>query len=121
MAYILSTTQDIREPKSKEFRVLNTTPERVVLWMTDEIIICSPFDRNDHTVEPSFVVIKIGEDPTLEYTSERIGPLEVKPLPNSTVSLPTPTPTEQPQPTFSQFPTTTLTPTREIITSTPTP
>lgn len=76
-----------------EFRVVNTNPERVVLWIYNDYALSAPFDRVTKEVDSSFIVIKIGEDPNIEYKFEEIGPLKLKKTPPDNVSTNTPAPT----------------------------
>ncbi len=64
--------------QQKTFRVVSTSPERVVLWIVGDHMICSTFDRSLKQIDPSFVVLDLGKDPQLEYRREQLGPLTVK-------------------------------------------
>lgn len=65
-----------------EFRVANTIPEVVVLWMGDNRFIVAPFDRASKMIEPGFQILLVGEDPTIRYRLQKVGPLslDVKPI-----------------------------------------
>ncbi len=58
------------------YYVLNTDPETVVLWNTDEYLIAAPFDRNSKTVERKISIIAI-PDKEINISDEAIGPLQL--------------------------------------------
>lgn len=60
-----------------DFRVASTTPETIVLWMGDNRFIVAPFDRALKTIEPSFQILLVGEDSTIMYRLQKIGPLSL--------------------------------------------
>jgi hypothetical protein len=78
------------------FHIVSTSPERVVLWMTNNYVVCAAFDRTAKEVEPSFVVLNFAEDPNLEFRLQKIGPLKLRPLPTSPTIPPTSTATSAP-------------------------
>jgi hypothetical protein len=98
----------------KLFRVVNTTPESVILYMTDTRMVCSPFDRMVNEVEPSFIVLEIGADPNIFAKLEQVGPLHL----NRAVIYPTKTATSTPLPSATLLPTITNT-SSPMITKTP--
>lgn len=77
LAYDIGVSSALQQ---SEFRVVNTSPERVVLWITNDQVICAPFDRVTKQINPSFIVLKLGEDSEIEYRLEKIGPLKVRTL-----------------------------------------
>lgn len=92
------------------YQVVNTSPETVVLFMTNDKIISAPFNKNTKIVEPDFFVINLSSAVDLKLRLVNIGRLKL-----DTSSLtPIPTPTLTPLP--SQTPTATSLPA-----STPTP
>jgi hypothetical protein len=92
------------------YHIVNTSPETVVLFMTNDKIISAPFDKNAKLVEPNFFVIDLSSAVDLKLRLVNTGRLKL-----DTSSLtPLPTPTLTPLP--SQTPTATLLPI-----STPTP
>ena len=82
--------------RQSTYLVTSTSPEMVVLRIYGDNIVCAPFDRNAGEVEPSFVVLKVGEDPELMLYSERVGPLslekQVSNVDDSSLQSPMPTP-----------------------------
>lgn len=92
------------------FHIVNTSPETVVLFMTNDKIISAPFDKNTKIVEPDFSVISLSNAVDLKLRLVNTGRLKL-----NTLSLtPMPTPTITPLP--SQTPTATLLP---LFTPTP--
>lgn len=102
----------------KIYRVVNTTPESVILYMTGDRMVCAPFNRKTSEVEPSFLVLNFGTNPNIIVNLEQVGPLHLNRsviYPTKTATLtPFPTPTSTPLPTI----TTTITPS-PLITQTP--
>jgi hypothetical protein len=84
--------------RQSTYLVTSTSPQMVVLRTYGDSIICARFDRNTKEVEPSFVVLKVGDDPELTLHSEHVGPLSLhKQSSNVTDSpLQPPMPTSQP-------------------------
>jgi hypothetical protein len=84
--------------RQSTYLVTSTSPEMVVLRIYGDNVICAPFDRNTGEVEPSFVVLKVGEDPELMLYSERVGPLDLEKQVSNVddSSLLSPVPTPQP-------------------------
>ena len=78
----------------KEFLVVNTLPERVVVWKFDNYLVSSTFNRRTKQIDPKFVILDLGKDPTLEYHLEQIGPLAVKALTNLPIVTSTPSATQ---------------------------
>jgi hypothetical protein len=74
----------------REFHVANTSPEAVLLSITDDYVICCPFDRGTNEIEPGFLILKNGEDPNIIFQLEEIGPLHMKDIPVSATPSPTP-------------------------------
>lgn len=73
----------------RDYLVPASAPTTVVLSYFGEKLVVAPFDRSTKEVEPSFWVIKIGEDPKLLLRWESVGPLHPKPEGGSTPSHPT--------------------------------
>lgn len=100
--------------KQSEFLVADTSPERVVLRIYGDKMICAPFDRTTGTVEKNFVILKMAEDPSMALHLEKIGPLSLEKTTSTQIySLtPTSTPTSRPVPTSTPIlmPTATMTP-----------
>lgn len=92
--------------KQKDFLVLGTSPEMVVLRIYGDKMITAPFDRKTQEVQSRFVIKKVGEDDNLVISPEEIGPLKLR------TPSPTPTPTLTPSPTatFTVTPVPTETP-----------
>lgn len=86
------------------YLVTNTTPECVVLFITENWAICSPFDRNTKEVESSFTIIYFDKYPGISLSYEEVGRLHLR----KDVIYPTPAPKIILQPTLT--PTITLTP-----------
>jgi hypothetical protein len=101
--------------KQSEFLVTDTSPERVVLRIYGDKMICAPFDRITRTVEKNFVILKMSEDPNVALHLEKIGPLSPEKTPSTQIYSPTPTstPTSTPVPTSTSI----LTPTAAMIPS----
>jgi hypothetical protein len=65
----------------RNFLVVNSVPEMVVLRIYGDNMICAPFNRETKEVQKSFIIIKAAEDPKLTFNLEEVGPLTpVKPL-----------------------------------------
>jgi hypothetical protein len=64
--------------KEKEFLVLASSPDTVVLRIYGDNIICAPFNRSAKEMQRSFIIHKVGETPPLELRLEKIGPLVLK-------------------------------------------
>jgi hypothetical protein len=56
--------------------VVNTKPERVVLWMTEDYSICSLYGKQTHIVDPNYIILKNGDDTSIEFTLEKTGRLQ---------------------------------------------
>lgn len=72
----------------RDYLVPASAPTTVVLSHFGETLVVAPFDRSTKEVEPSFWIIKIGEDPKLLLRWESVGPLHPKPEGGSTPSHP---------------------------------
>ncbi|MBE0670409.1 MAG: hypothetical protein IH588_07460 [Anaerolineales bacterium] len=89
--YLLYLTYVLRSGSArtqKEFRVVSTSPERIVLWIYNDFAICSSFDRVKKQVNSDFIVLKIGDNPNIEYNLEQVGPLIVKSITSTSNSTP---------------------------------
>lgn len=64
-----------RAISQESFYVVNTSPEAVVLQTTTDYVICAPFDRVSQEIEPAFQILKNGEDQSLVFRLESVGPL----------------------------------------------
>ncbi|HEC36033.1 MAG TPA: hypothetical protein ENI39_05810 [Anaerolineae bacterium] len=64
--------------RQSTYLVTSTSPEMVVLRVYGGNMVCAPFDRDTREVKPSFVVLKVGEDPGLALHSEHVGPLRLE-------------------------------------------
>jgi hypothetical protein len=64
--------------RQDRYLVTSTSPQMVVLRVYGDNIICAPIDRNSGSIEHSFTVLKLGEDPDLMLYSEQVGPLRLK-------------------------------------------
>lgn len=91
-----------------EFQVINTNPERVVLWIYNDYALCASFDRITKEVGLNFIIINVGEDPNIEYSLEEVGPLKLRKTPSSNVITISPTPSFAP--IFTLTPTSTRIP-----------
>jgi hypothetical protein len=83
----------------KQFRVTNTTPEMVVLYIGDDKLICSPFNRITKEIEPVFKVIEYAGNNDLEFRLEEVGPLKLREISPALESTPTITPSPSATPT----------------------
>jgi hypothetical protein len=63
-----------------QYQVVDTDPERVVLWSTNDYAICAPFYRQTNKVEQSYIIIKLGDSPDIEYRLENLGHLNLTTL-----------------------------------------
>jgi hypothetical protein len=61
-----------------EFPVVKGSQEMVVLRKYGDQLICVPFDRATKTVEKRFTVLNLGVEPTIEFVTEKIGPLRLE-------------------------------------------
>lgn len=59
----------------ERYLIANTSPKTVILRIYGENMICSPFDEKTKEVEKKFKVLRIGNDPNLTLSLEKIGPL----------------------------------------------
>lgn len=66
----------LKASKEISFQVAHINPECVILYMTSERAICYSFDRTTKIINNSFKIIPLGNDPNLEFTTEKIGPLK---------------------------------------------
>jgi len=114
----------------KEFRVASTNPETVVLWMGNDRFIVAPFDRATKTLQPSFQILPVGDNPLITYSLQRIGPLsfDSKAIVATQPPLGTPPASGTPSPsptitlaTYSPAPIMPITDTRPIPSGTPMP
>lgn len=67
---------------TKDFYVTNTIPEKVILKNYSENLICASFDRKTNDVYNEFTILRVGDDPELTLSLERLGklhPQELKP------------------------------------------
>ena len=72
----------------KEFYVWKMFPDCAALFITDDSMICSPFDRTTKEVKPSFTIINFNSS-AITLSLEQVGPLHFKkeaiyPTPTST-------------------------------------
>jgi hypothetical protein len=74
----------------ESYYVVDTTPETVVLQTTANYVICAPFDRASQEIEPAFQILKNGEDPSLVFRLEKVGPLAPKSVGGGASSTVTP-------------------------------
>jgi len=88
VSYLIGRTNAVTQ---SNFFVLNTSPERAVLWTFNDHIIASTFDRNSKQLNPGFIILDLGKDSNLEYRAEQIGPLTMKSLASIPSVTPTPT------------------------------
>jgi hypothetical protein len=103
-----------------DYRVVNTSPETVVLYIKPDKVIVAPFDRQTKEIEPVYRVLDYASNSNLEYRLENIGPLHLKEVISP---IQTPTLTQISTPTIQALtitPTSTSTQTT-IILSTPSP
>ena len=75
LAYSMGTSSASGQ---KEFLVVNTSPEAVVLRSYHDHLVCAYFDRESKEVERSFFVLDTASGPEFILTREDIGPLRVK-------------------------------------------
>jgi multidrug efflux pump subunit AcrB len=60
------------------FMVNKSSPEMVVLRVYGDKLICAPFDRTTKEVKRTFTILKTGDDPNLQLSLEKVGPLHVE-------------------------------------------
>ena len=60
------------------FLVPSTSPEWVVLRIYGDKVIIAPLDRTSGGVQKSFGILKLGEDPSLVLSREKVGPLHIQ-------------------------------------------
>jgi hypothetical protein len=72
MGYVLGRTDATNKV---EYLITNTQPESVVLQIFGNTLITAPIDRAAKTVQKSFSIHKIGEEPHLRLTIDNVGPL----------------------------------------------
>ncbi|MCJ7497382.1 MAG: hypothetical protein MUO78_04525, partial [candidate division Zixibacteria bacterium] len=70
-----------RALKQDEFLILKASPELVVLRIYGENLICAPFDRTTKEVKKTISIFKIGDDPDLKLSLEKVGPLHIEKQP----------------------------------------
>jgi hypothetical protein len=80
--------------RQRDYLVPASAPTTVVLSYFGERLVVAPFDRSTKEVEPSFWVIKTGEDPKLLLRWESVGPLHSKPVGGSSTPESATTPTQ---------------------------
>ena len=66
-----------------DFLVPLTSPTTAVICTYGDFIIVAPFDKRTKEIEQSFSLLKKGEDPTILFKWQSIGPLHMKSLPPS--------------------------------------
>ena len=76
------------------FYIVNTSPETIVLFMTNEKIISAPFDKTTRVIEPEFMIINIGDTTDLKLRLSNIGRLGLDTSSMTSLLAPTPTPTQ---------------------------
>jgi hypothetical protein len=64
--------------RQKEFLVVNTSPEAVVLRPYHDHLVCAYFDRESREVDRSFFVLDTASGSEIILTREQVGPLRVK-------------------------------------------
>ena len=62
----------------KDFLVVNTTPEAVVLRPYHDHLVCAYFDRETGEIDESYFVLKTASDSGTILTREEVGPLHLK-------------------------------------------
>lgn len=72
MGYVLGRTDATNKV---EYLITNTQPESVVLQIFGNTLITAPINREEKTVQKSFSIHKIGEEPHLRLTLDNVGPL----------------------------------------------
>jgi hypothetical protein len=100
-AYLVFQAGRASAVNATEFRVASTSPESVVLYMTDSKLVVAPFDRTTQTIESCFTIIPISDNPGLadiQFRLEKVGPLSVVTI----TSTPSPTATPSPSATSTQ-------------------
>jgi hypothetical protein len=113
--------------KKTEFLIVDTKPEKIVLWMDDEYFIVKTFDIEKETFGSSFEIFPVGKAFGYEFRYAKIGPLRAEQLVTDITITRTPTPVFQTQtanPTLSITATTKKMPTqtsKPIPTKTPIP
>lgn len=69
-----------RAQRTEEYFVTNTYPENVVLINYGEYLVCAHFNRKTNEVHNTFSVLRIGDDPEITLTLERLGRLHSQEL-----------------------------------------
>jgi hypothetical protein len=74
------------------FRVANTSPETVVIFISNDNVICAPFNRNTKQVEPVFTVLSLSGSSGVSFSLEDIGPLTLNASATGTAVITPPPP-----------------------------
>lgn len=75
--YIVYQIGNAKAMTKNNYYVVNTTPERVMVWSTDKIDICSSFNRDKNTINKNYIILNRDDNSLIEYTLENIGPFTV--------------------------------------------
>jgi len=81
--WLFHVAGDAQARRQKEFLVIASTPECVVLRIYGDELICAPFNRATKEVQPSFSIIKYANsasEPRLQLSLEKVGPLKLADL-----------------------------------------
>jgi hypothetical protein len=84
-AYVMFGTPlvagDAQARVQKDFYVVQTLPDTVVLGVWGDTLVTAPFDRNTRIVRRVFTVTKVSEHSPLAIRDENVGPLRIEELP----------------------------------------
>jgi hypothetical protein len=72
------------------YRVANTSPETVVLYVKEDKAIVAPFDRKTHEIAPVYMILDYASNPAVEYRLERVGPLHLTAVQSTSPAVITP-------------------------------
>jgi hypothetical protein len=89
----------------REFHVASVPPESVALVISEDYIVCAPFDRNTKEIEPGFMILDRQEISSVRFRLEQIGPLHLKKIPSAATITPTSTVTPTSMPSVVPTPT----------------
>lgn len=96
--------------KQEIFYIANTSPETVVLFMTNDKMVTAPFDINTKMVTPEYLVINISDSQDLKLRLSKIGRLKLDTTSMIPLTIPTPTLLPTQTPTISPLATSTKAP-----------
>jgi hypothetical protein len=75
LLFVSNSTGQINAQRQDKFLIVYSVPEKVVLRIYGDNLICVPFDRERKRVTRSFVIRKMGDNPDIKLNVEMVGPL----------------------------------------------